>query len=94
MSKRLLCAKLGLYENLRSDVIFSDLKYVSMRMSNGDVSGQGGTLRRVLSKFIQMPQGVKLGTRPGGKDIWNGSSSKVSDRAAIEGASKSKFDLK
>ena len=44
MLKRLLGAKRGLYENLRSDVIFSDLKYISRRTSNGDVSGEGGTL--------------------------------------------------
>ena len=42
--KRLLGAKVSVHENLRSDVIFSDLKYISRRTSNGDVSGEGGTL--------------------------------------------------
>ena len=60
MSKRLLGAKWSVHENLRSDVISSDLKYVSGRTSNGDVSGQGGTLQRVLSKFIDRGSGSFL----------------------------------
>ena len=61
MSKRLLCVKVRVHENLRSDVISSDLKYVSRRTSNGDASGQGGTLQRVLSKFVDCGSGSFFG---------------------------------
>ena len=61
MLKRLLCAKKSVYENLRSDVISSDLKYVSRRTSNGDISGEGGTLQRAMSKFVDRGFGSFLG---------------------------------
>ena len=51
MLKRLLGPKWSVQENLRSDVISSDLKYVSRRASNDNVSGQGRTLQRAFSKF-------------------------------------------
>ena len=63
MSKRLLGAKVRVHENLRSDVISSDLKYVSRRTSNGDVNGEGGTFQRALSKFVERGSGSFLSTK-------------------------------